>query len=134
MIIAVDAAGGDYAPHEIVKGAIKAASEYNIDITLVGRRNVLHVLMGRQLQKAGISIVNASQTIDFDEHPLQHIGVACRHFKNLPDDPVLIFQQAIHRFPNESLCGIGIKGPQSHMMSACQKVENAGIDFHSGLR
>ncbi|MFC1918232.1 phosphate acyltransferase PlsX [Chloroflexota bacterium] len=73
MIIAVDAAGGDYAPHEIVKGAIKAASEYNIDITLVGRRNVLHVLMGRQLQKAGISIVNASQTIDFDEHPLRAI-------------------------------------------------------------
>lgn len=23
MIIAVDAAGGDYAPHEVVKGAVK---------------------------------------------------------------------------------------------------------------
>jgi len=36
MIIAVDAAGGEYAPHEIVKGAIKAAQEYKVDIALVG--------------------------------------------------------------------------------------------------
>ena len=27
MIIAVDASGGEYAPHEIVKGAIKAAQD-----------------------------------------------------------------------------------------------------------
>jgi len=73
MIIAVDAAGGDYAPHEIVKGAIKAASEYNIEIALVGRRNVLHVLLGRHLEKKGISIVDAPQTIDYDEHPMKAV-------------------------------------------------------------
>ncbi len=28
MIIAVDATGGDYAPHEMVKGAIEAIEEY----------------------------------------------------------------------------------------------------------
>ena len=31
MIIVVDAAGGDYAPHEIVKGATKAAGEYEAE-------------------------------------------------------------------------------------------------------
>jgi len=36
MKIAVDAMGGDYAPEEIVKGAVIAADEYNVDITLVG--------------------------------------------------------------------------------------------------
>jgi glycerol-3-phosphate acyltransferase PlsX len=32
MKIAVDAMGGDFAPSEIVKGAIKAAREYKVDI------------------------------------------------------------------------------------------------------
>jgi glycerol-3-phosphate acyltransferase PlsX len=43
MRIAVDAAGGEYAPHEIVKGAIKAAREYRVEIILVGRKPILHV-------------------------------------------------------------------------------------------
>lgn len=73
MIIAVDAAGGDYAPHEIVKGAIKAAQEYGVEIALVGRRNVLHVLAGRSLRKQGISIVNASQTIEMCESPMKAV-------------------------------------------------------------
>ena len=73
MIIAVDAAGGDYAPHEIVKGAIKAAQEYGVEIALVGRRNVLHVLMGRSLRKPEINIVDASQTIEPHESPMRAV-------------------------------------------------------------
>ena len=71
MKIAVDASGGEFAPHEIVKGAIKAAQEYNADIVLVGKKSVLHVLAGRHLNKLNISIVNASQTIGFHEHPVE---------------------------------------------------------------
>jgi glycerol-3-phosphate acyltransferase PlsX len=73
MIIAVDAAGGDYAPHEVVKGAIKAAQEYEVEIALVGRRNVLHVLVGRSLRKSGITIVDASQIIEPRESPMKAI-------------------------------------------------------------
>lgn len=73
MIIAVDAAGGDYAPHEIVKGAVKAAQEYKVKIALVGRKNVLHVLAGRSLRKPGIDIVEASQAIEPHESPLKAI-------------------------------------------------------------
>ncbi len=36
MIVAVDASGGDYAPHEIVKGAVKAVHEYEVEVVLVG--------------------------------------------------------------------------------------------------
>jgi glycerol-3-phosphate acyltransferase PlsX len=71
MKIAVDASGGEFAPHEIVKGAIKAAQEYNANIILVGKKSVLHVLAGRHLNKLNISIVNASQTIGFHEHPVE---------------------------------------------------------------
>jgi glycerol-3-phosphate acyltransferase PlsX len=73
MIIAVDASGGDYAPHEIVKGAVKAAQELNVEIALVGKKKVLHVLAGRHLQKLGITIVEASQTIGCDESPIKAI-------------------------------------------------------------
>ena len=64
MIIAVDAAGGDYAPHEVVKGAIKAAQEFGVEIALVGRKDMLHVLAGRSLRKTGITIVDASEVIE----------------------------------------------------------------------
>ena len=73
MIIAVDAAGGDYAPYEVVKGAIKAAQEYGVEIALVGRKDVLHVLAGRSLRKTGITIVDASEVIDCDESPMKAI-------------------------------------------------------------
>ncbi|MBI4303731.1 MAG: phosphate acyltransferase PlsX [Chloroflexi bacterium] len=73
MVIAVDAAGGDYAPHEIVKGAIKAAQEYKIEIALVGRKDILYVLAGRHLAKLGMTIVDASETIDFHESPVEAV-------------------------------------------------------------
>jgi len=72
MKIAVDAMGGDYAPLEIVKGAIKAAREYKgAEIILVGKQPLLHVLAGKQLKKLGISIVHAEQNIEFNEHPME---------------------------------------------------------------
>jgi len=73
MKIAVDAAGGDYAPHEMVKGAIKAAQEYGVEIVLVGRKNVLRKLAEKSLGKAPITIVDAKQVIDFNEHPIKAI-------------------------------------------------------------
>jgi fatty acid/phospholipid biosynthesis enzyme len=38
--VAVDAMGGDYAPGEIVKGAVLAAQKDDIEIFLVGIRSV----------------------------------------------------------------------------------------------
>lgn len=73
MIIAVDAFGGEYAPYEIVKGAIKAAQEYDVNIALIGNRSVLHVLAGKQMKKLNLTIVGASQTIGFHEHPMEAI-------------------------------------------------------------
>ena len=61
MIIAVDAAGGEYAPHEIVKGAIKAAEEYEVDIALVGNKTMLHVLCSRYRNKLDIDIKRAGR-------------------------------------------------------------------------
>jgi len=71
MIIAVDAAGGDYAPYEIVKGAIKAVHEYGVEVALVGKRSMLHVLVGKHLKQPGITVVDADQVIESDESPMK---------------------------------------------------------------
>ena len=73
MLIAVDAAGGEYAPHEIVKGAIKTAQEHELDIALVGRKDVLHVLTSRYAKKHGFTIIEASQVIESNESPIEAI-------------------------------------------------------------
>ena len=74
MIIAVDATGGEYAPHEIVKGAIKAAHEYHTEIALVGRKDILYVLAGRHLGKLGITIIDASESISSHESPVEAVN------------------------------------------------------------
>ncbi|MCX7911915.1 MAG: phosphate acyltransferase PlsX [Dehalococcoidales bacterium] len=71
MRIAVDAAGGDYAPHETVKGAINAVQELGIEVVLVGRQSVVRRLLDKSPDVTGISVVNARQVIDFDEHPMK---------------------------------------------------------------
>ena len=37
--IAIDAMGGDHAPHEIVAGAVWAAQEYGVALELVGKQD-----------------------------------------------------------------------------------------------
>lgn len=73
MIIAIDAAGGEHAPREIVKGAIKAAQEYDVAIALVGNKAILHVLAGRFLKKLDISIIEAKEVIAPNEHPMKAV-------------------------------------------------------------
>ncbi len=74
MKILVDASGGDYAPREVVKGAIKAAADFkDIEIALVGSKSLLHILAGKHLTKHNITIIDAPQTIEFHEHPVEAV-------------------------------------------------------------
>lgn len=83
MIIAVDAAGGDFAPHEVVKGAIKAAEEYKVEIALVGKSDILHVLAGKYLKKLPVTFVEASEVIGFTEHAVQGV-------RSKPDSTIVV--------------------------------------------
>ena len=73
MIIAVDAAGGEYAPREIVEGAIKAIEEYKVDVALVGRKTILQMLARRHLKKPGLTIIEANEVIEYRESPIKAI-------------------------------------------------------------
>jgi glycerol-3-phosphate acyltransferase PlsX len=69
--IAVDAMGGDHAPTEIVRGALRAFNELGIAVTLVGRREVVEAELRDATPTVpdGITIVDAREVIEMNEHP-----------------------------------------------------------------
>lgn len=72
--IAVDAMGGDYAPHEIVKGAVEAAQGLDISIVLVGKSEAVQTELNRyDLKGARVSTYPAEDTIEMDEDPVRAI-------------------------------------------------------------
>jgi phosphate acyltransferase len=67
--VAVDAAGGDHGPGELVTGALAFAAANPIDrVILVGDEAAVRKLAG--VLPANVSIVHASQVIEMDEHPV----------------------------------------------------------------
>ncbi|MEW6661273.1 MAG: phosphate acyltransferase PlsX [Bacillota bacterium] len=69
MKIAVDAMGGDYAPGEVVKGAVEAARSDIADVLLVGNQLQLEEELAKYPKLHNLSIVHASEVIGMDEPP-----------------------------------------------------------------
>lgn len=70
MKIAVDAMGGDYAPAEIVKGAVEAAVRDGIEIVLVGQQERVETELKKYSYPPGkIVVYHAPQVIEMNEHP-----------------------------------------------------------------
>ncbi len=72
--IAVDAMGGDYAPREVVYGAVLAAREYGVSIRLIGPPAVIQQELSRhQTGGLDIAIVPASEVVSMEEKPTRAI-------------------------------------------------------------
>lgn len=105
MRIAVDAMGGDFAPKEIVEGAIKAARAYDCEIFLVGDE----LAIKKELEKAkdykslNIKIVDAPEVIGMDEHPAD----AVRKKKN---SSVVVATQLVKNGECEAVISAGSTG------------------------
>lgn len=72
MKIAVDAMGGDFAPRVIVQGAVEAVRAFNVDVALVGPPALVERALADNDTRgiaARIEIVDAPETIAFDEQP-----------------------------------------------------------------
>jgi glycerol-3-phosphate acyltransferase PlsX len=71
--IALDAMGGDNAPHDVVNGGIEAArvAKGRFEVVLVGEREKIEAEVARHFrtQELVLSIVHASQSVDMDESP-----------------------------------------------------------------
>ena len=65
MRVAVDAMGGDHAPAVEIEGAVAAAREYGIAITLVGDTGRISAELARHNTRGlDITIKNATEVID----------------------------------------------------------------------
>lgn len=68
MRIIIDAMGGDNAPEEIVKGAVRAKRELGVDVTLVGiEERVRECLAAEGCND--IDVVNATEVVTMEDDP-----------------------------------------------------------------
>lgn len=69
MKIAVDVMGGDFAPQEIIKGALQAAAEYGTAVILVGDEEQIHTELERNYSGGLVTVVHTTEVIGMGEHP-----------------------------------------------------------------
>ncbi len=69
MVIAVDAMGGDNAPEEIVKGAVRASRSVRSQLLLVGDSKKIEKYLPPKFARRRIEIVHCEDTIRMDEAP-----------------------------------------------------------------
>ncbi|MCX7912521.1 MAG: phosphate acyltransferase PlsX [Dehalococcoidales bacterium] len=70
MKIFVDAMGGDFAPAEVVKGAVEAARKLGVEIILVGEKKAVEAELAREdVTGLPVSFVEAAEVIKEGENP-----------------------------------------------------------------
>ena len=71
MKIAIDAMGGDYAPKEIIEGAVLASVQKDIQIIFLGKEeDIKSELKKYDFKENNLSIINCREVIDSGEFPL----------------------------------------------------------------
>jgi len=102
--IAVDAMGGDYAPVEIIKGAIIAAKEYNISLQLVGKTDKIKAELAKyDTHELDIIITQADEIIEMNEAP----GIAIRRKRN---SSIVVAVDAVAKGESDALVAAGSTG------------------------
>lgn len=108
--IAIDAMGGDYAPEEIVKGALLAAREYNVGLQLVGQVDKIQNELNKyDVKGLDLIVTNADEVISMDESP----GSAIRRKKN---SSIVVAAEAVAKNESQALVAAGSTGAA---MAAC---------------
>jgi phosphate acyltransferase len=68
--IAIDAMGGDFAPDEIVAGALRAHEELGVEILLVGDPDRVKTSLQKHSAPSSIEVVPSEGVIEMNEEPL----------------------------------------------------------------
>lgn len=72
MKIALDAMGGDLAPKATIEGAVLAARDFDVEIVLVGERDLLTRELGEhKTEGLSIAIEHAPEHVEMDEGPME---------------------------------------------------------------
>lgn len=103
MKIAVDAMGGDYAPQEIVTGAIEAAKDYGLPVILVGDEDQVYQCMEGHQPSGLVTVMHAPEVIGMSEQP----AVAVRRKKN---SSIVIATRLVREGEADALVSAGSTG------------------------
>lgn len=68
--IAIDAMGGDYAPAEIVAGALRAQAELGVEVLLVGEPQQIQAILAKHHSSLQLEVVPAEGLVEMHEEPL----------------------------------------------------------------
>lgn len=102
--VAVDAMGGDYAPREIVKGAVQSARKDGLQIILVGSEGAIQrELRGYDIPGLPISVVKASEQIQEGESPVDAL-------RQKPDASILVATQLVKTREADAVLSMGSTG------------------------
>jgi phosphate acyltransferase len=105
MRIAVDAMGGDYAPEEIVKGALRAAEEYSdVHLKLVGQKERIQPFLPNSLP-INVSLVEASEVVEMNEHPANAV-------RKKKDSSIVVATRLVKSGEADALVSAGSTGAQ----------------------
>ncbi len=78
--IALDAMGGDYAPGEVVLGAVQAAREQGVGVLLVGPEGLIRAELARhEITGLDLEVVHTDEVIGMDEHPAEAVRAKRRN-------------------------------------------------------
>ncbi|HCJ66383.1 MAG TPA: phosphate acyltransferase PlsX, partial [Elusimicrobia bacterium] len=104
MRIAIDAMGGDFAPHKVIEGTVEAANEYPYQLTLVGDEKIISAELDKyDTPQPNIKICPASEVIGMKETP----GKACRTKK---DASIVIATKLVAENKTEAIVSAGNSG------------------------
>jgi len=104
MKIAVDVMGGDYAPEEIIKGAILSLEKDSFEIVLLGDEDYISkVLKEHDINPDRISIVNCKNNIGSGEMPLIAL-------KNKKDSSIVIGSKLVKQKQVDAFISAGNSG------------------------
>ena len=102
--VAVDAMGGDFAPHETVRGAIQALRSVNAELLLVGDPGpVRDELAKYHTADLSVSVVPSEGKINDDEHPLQAL-------RQKPNSSVVVATQLVKQGKADVMVSMGSTG------------------------
>ena len=103
--IAVDAMGGDYAPGEIIKGAVQAAGRRDdIQIILIGQEDVVREELKKYNFREGqITVQNATEVIATEEPPVNAI-------RKKKDSSLVVGMNMVKRGEADAIVSAGSSG------------------------
>ena len=102
MRIIVDAMGGDNAPQEIIKGALRAKNELGVDLTLVGQQEAILACLDES-EKTSVRIVDAREVIAMEDDP----STATRRKK---DSSMAVALRLLHEGEGDAVVSAGSTG------------------------